>query len=260
MRFCGSKLIMFEGIPGSGKSTIAKRVYEYLCGKGMRVSLYSEGSDNPLDLTWHSYMTNNDFDRLISEFPEHRDIIRRNTICEDRYVLIPYKRFGCMLEYNEIFEILKSNEICYTSKPVVSIEAFTEIFRMRWKQYAQRNASTDEIAVFESVLFQHQIHDLLRLYNPTREAIIHHLNILIKEITALNPVILYLTQSNVRETLLRKWKERGKEGSDNEIHFWEHRKQIEFDAMSKLPAKIYVIDNSDYDWDKVYDIVVNILG
>jgi hypothetical protein len=83
---------------------------------------------------------------------------------------------------------------------------------------------------------------------------------LIKEITALNPVILYLTQSNVRETLLRKWKERGKEGSDNEIHFWEHRKQIEFDAMSKLPAKIYVIDNSDYDWDKVYDIVVNILG
>ena len=97
------------------------------------------------------------------------------------------------------------------------------------------------------------------MYNPTREAIIHHLGKLIKEVTTLNPVIFHLTQSDVKETLLRVWKERGKEGSDNAIRFWQHRKKIEFDAMSKLPAKMYVIDNSDYDWDKVYDTVINIL-
>ena len=41
-------LITFEGIDGSGKSTQAKRLYEYLKAKGYKVSLYRDPGSTPL--------------------------------------------------------------------------------------------------------------------------------------------------------------------------------------------------------------------
>ncbi len=41
-------LITFEGIDGSGKSTQAKRLYEYLNAKGYKVSLYRDPGSTPL--------------------------------------------------------------------------------------------------------------------------------------------------------------------------------------------------------------------
>jgi len=41
-------LITFEGIDGSGKSTQAKRLYEYLKARGYKVSLYRDPGSTPL--------------------------------------------------------------------------------------------------------------------------------------------------------------------------------------------------------------------
>ncbi|MEJ7619477.1 MAG: dTMP kinase [Aquificaceae bacterium] len=43
-----SMLITFEGIDGSGKSTQAKRLYEYLKARGYKVSLYRDPGSTPL--------------------------------------------------------------------------------------------------------------------------------------------------------------------------------------------------------------------
>lgn len=45
-----TKLILFEGIPGSGKTTTSQLVHSYLREMGLTTKVYIEGSDHPIDL------------------------------------------------------------------------------------------------------------------------------------------------------------------------------------------------------------------
>ncbi len=47
-----TKLILIEGIPGSGKSTIAQKTGEYLSARGLKTKVYAEGQLHPVDLAW----------------------------------------------------------------------------------------------------------------------------------------------------------------------------------------------------------------
>lgn len=284
MKLCDSKLIMFEGIPGSGKSTMAKRIYQHLNINGIKTSLYSEGCDHPVDLTWHAYLTRDKFNKLLIRHKEQSEQIYRYSIIEDNYVLVPYKKIKFDSIDSDLKKYLKSHEVCYSNIPVVSHVVFTEIFRRRWKSFSERRVLRNDVSIFESAFFQHHIHDLMRLYDVEKATIIKHLEAIIKEVSELKPVLFYLTQSSVKETLMRVCKQRStaekdtmnsfisfvensKYGINNNlvglngvIKFWEVRKSIEFEAISKLPLTTYVIDNSDYDWDKVFDKVIDILS
>lgn len=44
--------------------------------------------------------------------------------------------------------------------------------------------------------------------------------------------------------------------SDESIEFWTWRKNLELKAIDKLPIKSYIIDNSNYDWDSVFEKIV----
>lgn len=284
MKLYNTKLIMFEGILGSGKSTMAKRVHEYLSSNGIKARLYNEGdSGHPVDLAWHAYLTKDEFDEVIVSNKELDEQIISHSIIEDNYVLVPYKEAGKALYEGELMKYLEAHEVCYSSTPTVPMEVFTEVFRKRWKRFAENIACKDEIIIFESSFFQHQIHDLMRMYAPESSAIIKHLEVLINEVMDLRPIVFYISQSSVRENLERTWKVRntpqydamssnirfvensqyGKKnnltGVEGAVQFWEARKRIELEAMRKLPADSYIVDNSDYDWNKVFDNVIDIL-
>lgn len=284
MKLCDSKLIMFEGIPGSGKSTMAKRIYQHLDINGIKTNLYSEGCDHPVDLAWHAYFTRDKFRRVLNKYSEQSEQIYRCAIIEDNYVLVPYRKIIFDSIDSDLMRYLESQEVCYSTTPVVTHKVFTQIFQRRWKSFAESSVLRNNVSIFESAFFQHHIHDLMRLYDEERGTVIKHLEAIIKEVSELKPVLFYLTQSSVKDTLLRICKQRSTAekdtlngfisfvenskygmnnnliGLDGVIKFWEERKNIEFEAICKLPLTTYVIDNSDYDWDKVFDKIVDILS
>ena len=47
-----TKLIMVEGIPGSGKSTIAQKIADYYKSKSLAINPFNEGQAHPADLAW----------------------------------------------------------------------------------------------------------------------------------------------------------------------------------------------------------------
>lgn len=285
MKLSNTKLIIFEGIPGSGKTTMAKRLYEYLGNQGIKSRLYNEGdSDHPVDLAWHAYLTRDEFTELITKYVEQADELCKHSIIEDDYAIVPYKRQGSSIYEDDLMNYLETREVCYCNIPTVPIEVFSRIFRKRWERFAQSSDLKDGITIFESALFQHQIHDLMRMYAPETPVIAEHLRALTNEVGDLKPIIFYITQSSVKETLERAWKQRttpqynpmasnikfvensqyGKKnkltGVEGAIKFWEARKGIEFEVMNQLAVESFVIDNSDYNWDKVFDKVIGILG
>ncbi len=102
----------------------------------------------------------------------------------------------------------------------------------------------------------------------------------------LSPVIIYLSQPDVRETIRRIAEERvsdygkdwltlcieycenssfGKQnfivGLDGALEMFRVRKQVEMEALARLSAPHVVIDNPSYDWDGVWaDIVACLQG
>lgn len=72
----GTKLIIVEGLPGSGKSTTAKIVYDTLKDKGGNAELYSEGSYNhPADFDGVAYFNNKDFNILKQAHLLSKDVL-----------------------------------------------------------------------------------------------------------------------------------------------------------------------------------------
>lgn len=70
-----TKLIIIEGLPGSGKSTAAQIVYDILKHKGINAELYSEGNYNhPADFDGVAYFNSEDFNILQQAHPTSRDV------------------------------------------------------------------------------------------------------------------------------------------------------------------------------------------
>lgn len=190
-----SKLILFEGIPGSGKTTTSQQLFNHLLEDGVPAKLYIEGSEHPIDLPFFAYLTKDEYNDLLYKFPQHAEWIKVNSIIENDYVLIPYKEPALNPWNDELMEYLKSKEFCYSDKPVVPFKVFKRVFYKRFERYVASMANSDTVTIFESVLFQHQIHDIHRLYPEiTENEIIEYLKELAILIYPLNPVLFYITQ------------------------------------------------------------------
>ena len=259
------QIIIFEGICGSGKTTTAKQLHKYLQESGVNSRVYEEWEkSHPVNLAMHACITETELNSLCEEYPLHSERLKQKAVYEYSYVFIQYREI-----YNEIetryfdgglFEKLAEKDFCFGTKNIVPFDEYTNILKNKWKKFADDFMTNEvEIIIFESVLFQHQIHDLHRLYNMDNDGIINHISILAEQFKMFNPVIIYLTQANLDENLKRIAAERNKPRFYERINVYKKRKQIEYEAMSRLKLKNYVIDNSDYDYSKVFKIIKMII-
>ena len=261
------QVIFFEGICGSGKTTTAKQLYEYLQENGISSRVYEEWEkSHPVNLAMHACFTEPEFNQLCEDYPLQAEQIKQRAIHEYNYVYVQYREIYQEIEtryFNGgLYEKLAEKDFCFPAKPIVTSDEFTNILKNKWRKFIDDFSVNEiEIIIFESVLFQHQIHDLHRLYNMDNNGIMNHISILIEQFEMFNPVIIYLTQSDLDENLKKIAIERNKPrfSSDERTAYYKKRKQIEYEAMSKLKIKNYVIDNSDYDYDKVFKIIKTII-
>ena len=254
------QIIIFEGICGSGKTTTAKQLYKYLQEKGINSRAYIEG-ESPIDLLWHACFNKNEFENLCEKYQLHAEQMKKRSFVEKNYVFVKYCQMDEYYFNGELLEKLKEKDFFFGAKPVVSSAEFTEILKSRWKKIADDFANNDDKAIIiEAAVLQHQIHDLQRLYNMNNDGIINHISVLIEQFAIFNPILIYLTQPDLVKNAIRIAKERKnpKYAEDERIAYYKKRKQIEYEAMSRLKLKSYVIDNSDYDYDKVFKIIKTI--
>lgn len=258
-----TKLILFEGIPGSGKTTTAQLLFNHLINDGLDAKVYIEGSKHPIDLPFFAYLTDDEYHDVLCKFPEQAEWITVNSIIELDYVLIPYKEPVPKPWNDELIEYLKSKEFCYSDKPIVPFEMFKKVFYRRFERYVASMNHTNTVTIFESVLFQHQIHDINRLYPEISETeIIEYLGALAKLISPLKPVLFYMTQDRVKESLEHTAVIRSKPkwSSRKTIEYYIKRKHIELEAVKHMPFNTYILNNSDRDWEKMFDLIKTALS
>lgn len=273
------RLILVEGIPGSGKTTIAKRISEYLAEK-KPTSFYEEGDGHPADLAWCSCIPENRFEEIISRYPEYEKPMREHGYQEQGYFIVPYTRFA--IENPDFWHTMESFEV-YDNR--VGFDTFVELHLNRWTKFGKEAAVVDEYTVFECAFLQNHVNELLLFHNSSGQAITDYLRKLIATVEELRPVVIYLNQSEVYETIRRAsdariddqgnriWMERVTDyisnspygqlhqlsGFEGMVQYFEDRMELEKEILSLLPVKTYIIQNNDYDWEKVWSGIEVIL-
>ena len=272
-----SKLILVEGIPGSGKTTIAKKISAYYQDNGVNAVTYPEGEAHPADLGWIACIPLERYNDLLLRYPQFAEDIKANSQIEYGYAMVAYlwirnksKTFHDEMESYEVYDRR------------VAWEVFRDLHLARWRAFAESHAKKEEIAVFECALLQNHINELLFFHSKNEVEIMTHLKMLTDSVKKLNPVLIYLIQPDVRETIRRvsdarvdkhgykDWMERvigffescphgGYKGFDGMIQAFEDRRRIELIVLPLLGIPIHVVDNPVYDWEDVWSGVQAVL-
>ncbi len=267
-----TKLIMVEGIPGSGKSTFAKKIAGYYRNKGMAVDIFNEGQAHPADLAWSACVPLASLDHLLLKYSELEAEIRKNMRIDGGYAMIAYTQVKT--ENRAFYKELENYEI-YDNR--VAFDVFCNLHYSRWEAFGKQAAEKDMLNIFECAFFQNHINELQNYQLAGKADMQRHLNKLLSSVLPLSPVLIYLSQPNIRETIERIAKERvsdhgkwidmavayventpyGKlhnlKGFDGFLRCMEDRKQTEADIIKSLPINTIIIENDDYNWEGVWN-------
>ncbi|WP_312103774.1 hypothetical protein [Lachnoclostridium sp.] len=253
-------IIFIEGVSGVGKSTTVQKLSERLRSLGYSTICHVEGdSDSPLDLCWVAYLDKSEYENLLVSYPMFSDVLSKNIIYKDEYILLRYQIERTPLYSQELHEKLQKLEFCYNPvNNVVPLSRFTEVFVNLWKQFTKSDAIKCDYAIFDASLVAHMTNDLIRNYNASKVELVNHLEKLLQTIHSLNPIIFYLSSEDVRERLIKARRSRGQTYPDDErIKFWEKRKQMDLAVIPDLFVKSQMIDIINDDWDSVVSEIVS---
>lgn len=267
-----TRLIMIEGIPGSGKSTFAQKAADFYRKKGITVNLFNEGQAHPADLAWQACVPLESFDQLLLRYSELENEIRKNMHINGDYAIIAYTQVKT--DNREFYKELENYEV-YNNR--VPFDVFCNLLYRRWEAFGKQAAGKTELNIFECAFFQNHINELQNYQLADKKDIESHLNKLLSFITDLSPVLIYLSQSNIRETIARVAKERifehgnwidmaiayventpyGKQnnlnGMEGFLRCIEDRKQIELDLLKTLPIDTIIVKNDNYNWESTWN-------
>jgi len=278
-----NRLILVEGIPGSGKSTISKKIHDYLVNRGLDAVLYNEGDLHPADMAWNAVLSKEEYNNVIKENEEYENILKENSIFEEDYVIVAYTKLGLHKDKNQLMKMFEAHEI-YDGR--VASDLFKELHLKRWKKFGdQMKEDKNKIAIFECAFLQNHINELLSVHEKDLEYIKAYLKELINTVSELEPKLIYLKQSSVKETLNRASKERvsnnkeeyadwiemvieyfensnyGKHnninGFDGVARYFEKRQEIELDVIESLSIDNLIINNENYDWNYIINSILN---
>lgn len=191
-----NKLVLFEGIPGSGKTTTSKLYYELLLEKGCKVKHFSEGDLHPVDLSWQSVLSIKEYNDLLRGFSEFKDVLCSNTAIEDNYAITAYTKLNISRE-SELYKYLDSHEVYNTS---ADLKAFKSVHLSRWKKFIE-TIDENTIYIFECVLLQNHITQLMFEYEATEAEITEYFHDFINVIKSTNPIVHYLSPVDVDKAI-----------------------------------------------------------
>lgn len=268
-----SRLILVEGLPGTGKTTHARAISKSLEADHRQISLFLEGDLHPVDLQWISRVSPQDYrlaaaelhaEWLSSAKSEPWSAIAQRlddqSTLDNGKVLTAYTRLDFIdVELWDALDRFRSSEV---HGGRVSIAEYCDIYLRRWQQFGAEHRDDETTFILECAFFQSHITELLGYHLIPDQKIVSFLRELIEPVRALNPEIHYIktedyphriqVTAETRDGWLNdviSWVEASPYGQEHELQgfdgamqFFRHRKEIELQAMRHLDLPVHTIE------------------
>jgi len=273
-----SKAYFIEGIPGSGNTTYAQRLYDHLKSKGESVELYSEGDLHPIDLAWCSIIKTDTFNALTEKYSAYRDQILDHSKFIEDIVITAYTKVKVDDKDATFFDDFSPYEI-YRTK---DFHHFRDTHLALWETFNDSHKE-DTIYIFECIYLQNHINELKLKFSLSNNDMLDYFQQLMDKLSTIESTILYIKPLDIKATFDRIIKERksnnenykdwidqvieylegtklGKElgyiGYDGALKYFTDRQKLEYYLLRKLTTKKVIFEQKG-DYDIVFDMIIN---
>jgi hypothetical protein len=263
-----SQLILFEGLPGSGKSTFASLTAIQAERNGIAMQWYHEVSQSHptlffrvacLDAAAHL--------RFVEQFPAARRLLGQCSLQVGEHVYVDLEQVKRQREAvlpDEGYQVLCEHDTWH-----FPMDKYLEIALERWQHFVDNVRATGERVTLESAIFQYQIYGLL-LFDPPRAVIREFIHQLFLIIAPLRPALVYFYHATVDEQVRRLLTTRGQDwlsqiaerdagtpyfqtsplpGPERLIQLYREYRQLADDLFVEASMTKLTIDNSAGDWE-----------
>ena len=276
-----TNLILIEGLPGSGKSTYAKRIHEWI-KQFHNTLLFQEGDLHPIDVCWCSILSEEKYSKLLEKYIKYKDQILDNSRTFSDKFIVAYTKVQVEESDHEFYKEMSETEI-YAKN---DLTVFKDFHKSLYQSF-NSTFNSDIIYVFECVFLQNHINEHILKYDTNKKELYDYFNTMIAQLSSLHPVLIYIEQKDVEKTLSRISKERispnkelYKDWIDNVveyiskqpyakkynyltkhdiIRYFIDRQNIELDLISQLPIPVYKYQ-LNLDYDEVYNMIIQDLN
>lgn len=262
-----TKLILVEGLPGSGKSTTARMVQEILAAQNVGVELYMEGNlDHPADYEGVAYFTEMEFENFLKEKDSLSRIFQDRVIVKSGRRLLPYMKIKSELGDEFPDELL--GEISKKDVYELPLEENIAVIAESWEEFANLAEAEDTVYVFECCFIQNPVTVGMIKYGAPAEASINYVKRLAEAVRNLNPILVYVKQEDIEKSFRKAVTERPEEWFNGFVHYYttqgyglkkgladldgtievlKARQELEFKILEHLDIPTEIVDNSRFD-------------
>lgn len=249
------KLFIIEGLPCTGKSTAAKFVSEMTGG-----IFVDEGSGkHPADYEFDAFIT---LDALNGFTEAEKEILLS---CSEKHgsgLLVPLEKLS-----GELFE----KAIKYKIYDFLDWETERGIMLDKWREFV--SGYGERTYVFNCVFLQNPMCETMMRFNFDIEQSFDYINEIAEIIAPLEPMVIYLKNNDIAESVKKAVKERGEEwlnavidyhcnggygkanglcGFNGYVSALEERQKRELEILKKLSIRSLIIDNPQRDYERAY--------
>lgn len=267
-----TRLVLVEGLPGSGKTTLASKIADDLKSQGHQVALYLEGDMQPCDLQWISRMAPADYEAAVAhlhrkwqESPQGeswQDISSRlqtHSTAEDGHILTAYTKLDFAdVELWDALDPFRNGEV---HDHRVNTSQYREIYLRRWQRFGEMYRDNAQVVIFECAFLQSHVTELLAFHEAGADEIVSFLAELIEPVRHLQPELHYIQALDYSRRIREAAATRGDwlqqliayvsespygtshnlGGFDGAMKFFDERMRIERIAMQQLPLTTHII-------------------
>lgn len=272
-----SKVIIIEGIPGSGKTSTAKYVKQLLDRHRVPNRLFLEGDrDHPADYESVAWLDAEAYSKLIKDDVDRLKLLEPYVQPAASGVLIAYGKLANHpheghnqdnAELRELIELLHQSDV-YN----LPLEKFQTLLIDKWQSFAERVRQSEEVFILECCFIQNPMTLMFGRFNEPLHRIATFVQSLEDTMLELNPKLVYLYQDRIEPSFRRVMEERpeawlkyitwyyteqgygkaaGLRGTEGLLQALETRKRYELELVQTLSLSKRVINNSEPKWDEV---------
>ncbi len=264
------KLFMVEGVTGAGKSAVAEYIMDCLNRRGERAEWFEENDyEHPADYTFHAYMRGDQ----IKNLPQKEQI---QLYAEGTETLS-----GLIIPLTKISVNLFEKILPYKIYDRLGWEDERPVLLNRWMTFAQKAQTLGQIFIFEGTFLQKPVSEAMLRFDLGRGVIGEYICDVYRLISELNPVIIYLSRSDMKTCVEDVGRERtdswldetvdyymnqtfakknGLSGKEGYIACLEQQQAIELDILNSLPAVKLILPDPLNNWENAKKTIEHFIG